>query len=92
MSTYTITYVIKPRMYLFSCQGKEGNSDPQFSMYCVLTPESMTDPQRKQSFSGMELFKKKKKICGTLHKGNLSDVIGSVLLQLLFKIANAIGN
>lgn len=46
----------------------------------------MTDTHGKQGFSGMELFKKKKKkkICGNLYKGTLSDVIGSVLLQHFF--------
>lgn len=45
----------------------------------------MIDTQGKQVFSGTELLKKKKiQLCGALCKGNLSDVTGNVLLQLLF--------
>ena len=51
-------------------------------------------PQKQDRYSGeQELFSYGiiKKVCGTLHKGTLSDVTGSVLLQL-FLIANAIEN
>lgn len=72
------------------CQGKEGNpfrptvlwNGKRANMYCVLTPESMTDTQGKQVFPAAELLKKKKKkIRGTWQKRALSEVIDSVLLQ-----------